>query len=102
MSNRGRDNRQAISNRERDDSSGDSVKDRRTGSTVTYPDSQQVFVGNLPHVISEEQLKEYFSQWGPVVDIRINTKQINKSGNNSKQPPVGFHLVNFVKIMCYI
>ncbi|KAG1675070.1 Ras GTPase-activating protein-binding protein 1 [Nymphon striatum] len=89
MSNRGRDNRPVPPNRDRDDSTGDS-KDRRayTGPpNVTYPDSVQVFVGNLPHVINEDQLKEYFSQWGPVKDIRINTKQINKLGNNSKQPP---------------
>lgn len=29
-----------------------------------YSDSQQVFVGNLPHDCQEEELSKLFSQWG--------------------------------------
>jgi len=39
-----------------------------------YPDSQQVFVGNVPHNVNDQELREYFEQYGPVADIRINRK----------------------------
>jgi len=43
-------------------------------STQVYPDEQQLFVGNLPHVVSNEELREFFSQFGQVIDVRINRK----------------------------
>lgn len=39
-----------------------------------YPDSHQIFVGNVPHTVSDNELREYFSEYGTVVDIRINHK----------------------------
>ncbi|KAI0217018.1 Ras GTPase-activating protein-binding protein 2 [Lamellibrachia satsuma] len=57
--------------RERDGGSrpmGD--EDRRS----RYPDNQQLFVGNLPHTISENELISYFEKFGAVVDARINRK----------------------------
>lgn len=41
---------------------GDSMSGRRgTGSVgAKYPDSHQLFVGNLPHNISERELKVFF------------------------------------------
>merc|ERR1719300_2080055 len=39
-----------------------------------YPDSHQLFVGNLPHNISESELKVFFGHWGRVMELRINTK----------------------------
>lgn len=47
---------------------------------VHYPDSQQLFVGNLTHSITEEELKAHFTQFGRVLDMRINTKQTQKIG----------------------
>lgn len=51
-----------------------------------YPDSQQVFVGNLPHTMSEKDLKDYFGDWGTVLDSRIN----KKSDRNTEVPNYGF------------
>ena len=53
-----------------------------------YPDSQQVFVGNLPHTMSEKDLKEYFGEWGTVVDSRIN-----KKSDRNTEVPVSFSLI---------
>ena len=36
-----------------------------------YPDSQQLFVGNLPHNCTESDLESLFSQFGKVIIIRI-------------------------------
>ncbi|GFY48148.1 ras GTPase-activating protein-binding protein 2 [Trichonephila inaurata madagascariensis] len=63
--------------------------DRRKPSFVHYPDSQQLFVGNLTHSITEEELKAHFTQFGRVLDMRINTKQTQKIGGG-KVPNFGF------------
>ncbi|KAL8584676.1 hypothetical protein ACOMHN_002405 [Nucella lapillus] len=50
-----------------------------------HPDSHQLFVGNIPHHISENDLKAFFQRWGNVMGVKINTK--NK---DSKLPYFGF------------
>ncbi|MBN3315648.1 G3BP2 protein, partial [Atractosteus spatula] len=52
---------------------------------VRYPDSHQLFVGNLPHDIDENELKDFFMTFGNVVELRINTK-----GVGGKLPNFGF------------
>lgn len=63
--------------------------DKRKPNFVHYPDSQQLFVGNLTHSITEEDLKSHFTQFGKVLDMRINTKQPQKIGGG-KVPNFGF------------
>nr|XP_061791622.1 ras GTPase-activating protein-binding protein 2-like isoform X3 [Nerophis lumbriciformis] len=53
--------------------------------TVRYPDSHQLFVGNLPHDIDESELKDFFMTYGTVVELRINTKAVS-----GKLPNFGF------------
>jgi len=48
---------------------------------ANYPDSHQVFVGNLPHYCQEHNLEDLFSKFGKVVDVRINTKGVAQSKN---------------------
>ncbi|XP_071808296.1 LOW QUALITY PROTEIN: ras GTPase-activating protein-binding protein 2-like [Asterias amurensis] len=36
------------------------------------PDSHQLFVGNLPQDVNDEELREFFSVYGSVVEMRIN------------------------------
>ncbi|XP_070544772.1 ras GTPase-activating protein-binding protein 2-like [Ptychodera flava] len=50
-----------------------------------YPDSNQVFVGNLPQDINEDELKNHFMEYGNVVEMRINTKS-----GGGKVPNFGF------------
>ncbi|XP_063784407.1 ras GTPase-activating protein-binding protein 1 isoform X3 [Pseudophryne corroboree] len=38
-----------------------------------YPDSHQLFVGNLPHDVDKSELKEFFQAYGTVVELRINS-----------------------------
>uniref|UniRef100_H3D0E4 G3BP stress granule assembly factor 2 n=1 Tax=Tetraodon nigroviridis TaxID=99883 RepID=H3D0E4_TETNG len=61
--------------------SGD-VDNRRI---VRYPDTHQLFVGNLPHDIDENELKDFFMTYGNVLELRINTK-----GVGGKLPNFGF------------
>ncbi|XP_016307341.1 ras GTPase-activating protein-binding protein 1-like isoform X2 [Sinocyclocheilus anshuiensis] len=41
--------------------------------TVRYPDSHQLFVGNVPHDVDKKELKEFFEQYGTVLELRINS-----------------------------
>ncbi|KAF4104671.1 ras GTPase-activating protein-binding protein 1 isoform X4 [Onychostoma macrolepis] len=41
--------------------------------TVRYPDSHQLFVGNVPHDVDKSELKEFFEQFGTVLELRINS-----------------------------
>ncbi|XP_059503417.1 ras GTPase-activating protein-binding protein 2 isoform X2 [Stegostoma tigrinum] len=58
------------------------VENRRI---IRYPDSHQLFVGNLPHDIDENELKDFFMGFGNVVELRINTKS-----SGGKLPNFGF------------
>ncbi|MBN3288279.1 G3BP2 protein, partial [Polyodon spathula] len=66
----------------RGESESSDMDNRRT---VRYPDSHQLFVGNLPHDIDENELKDFFMTFGNVVELRINTK-----GVGGKLPNFGF------------
>lgn len=52
------------------------------GRRSRFPDSQQLFVGNLPHNVTEKELKEFFEEYGSVVELRINTKGTGKNVPN--------------------
>lgn len=41
--------------------------------TVRYPDAHQLFVGNVPHDVEKAELKEFFEQYGTVLELRINS-----------------------------
>ncbi|XP_061690057.1 ras GTPase-activating protein-binding protein 1 isoform X2 [Syngnathoides biaculeatus] len=41
--------------------------------TVRYPDAHQLFVGNVPHDVDKSELKEFFEQYGTVLELRINS-----------------------------
>ncbi|MBN3320627.1 G3BP1 protein, partial [Atractosteus spatula] len=47
--------------------------DSEVRRVVRYPDSHQLFVGNLPHDVDKAELKEFFEQFGVVVELRINS-----------------------------
>ncbi|XP_058505448.1 ras GTPase-activating protein-binding protein 1-like [Solea solea] len=40
---------------------------------VRYPDAHQLFVGNVPHDVEKNELREFFEQFGTVLELRINS-----------------------------
>ncbi|XP_067850668.1 ras GTPase-activating protein-binding protein 2 isoform X2 [Heptranchias perlo] len=66
----------------RGDTEPNEIENRRI---IRYPDSHQLFVGNLPHDIDENELKDFFMSFGNVVELRINTKS-----SGGKLPNFGF------------
>ena len=58
---------------------------------VQFPDGQRLFIGNLPHKCTENDLRDLFGQYGKVADIHIS----NQGAELSKQQPDGKHVPNF-------
>ena len=44
------------------------------GSSRDMPDSCQIFVGGLPGGSTEADLRDVFSEYGPIVEVRVNQK----------------------------
>lgn len=62
---------------------------RRTSNPQQFGDSQQLFLGNIPHHATEEELKALFSRFGQVIDLRILSK------GNGKLPPGARNPLNY-------
>ncbi|KAG5671450.1 hypothetical protein PVAND_001646 [Polypedilum vanderplanki] len=77
------DRRQAPPPRDRDQ------RERRVSSNVNNDSSCQLFLGNLPTSATEEELRQMFSVFGKIADLRIHTKQPAKPGGRPV-PNYGF------------
>lgn len=66
------------------------LRERRTSSANQFNDSHQLFLGNVPHHATEDELKEIFGRFGTVVDLRIHTKQGQKVPGVRAPPHYGF------------
>ncbi|XP_031849751.1 ras GTPase-activating protein-binding protein 2 [Nomia melanderi] len=69
--------------------------DRRGTRQSQYSDAHQLFLGNLPHNASEDDLRQIFEPYGRVVELRIHSKPNDRckgpQGNNTgKVPNYGF------------
>lgn len=69
-------------------------KDHRRGgmgNSSHYNESYQLFLGNLPHNATEEELKQLFTKFGPVHELRIHSKSAATSKMpNARVPNYGF------------
>lgn len=57
------------------------------GNNSQYADNHQLFLGNLPHSATEDDLRELFSQFGNIVELRIHSKSGNKVQPGVRVPP---------------
>ncbi|XP_058810284.1 ras GTPase-activating protein-binding protein 2 [Phymastichus coffea] len=80
--------------------------EHRTGRPG-FPDSHQLFLGNLPHNASESDLRQVFERYGRVADLRVHSKQNDRSkgpqGTNSTRVPnygfITFEDMSVVKLV---
>lgn len=69
------------------------IDDRRRstgGPGSQYGDSHQLFLGNLPHSATEDDLRDIFSKFGSIVDLRIHSKPTGKGMPGTRVPNYGF------------
>lgn len=54
-----------------------------------FNDVNQLFLGNLPHTATEDELRDIFSEFGTIVDLRVHSKPVNKIGGppGARAPP---------------
>lgn len=64
----------------------------RQRMTSNAGDQYQLFVGNLPHSCTDQDLKELFKTFGPVQDVRINNK---KGSRNAPGGKPGYPVPNY-------
>uniref|UniRef100_A0A182Q390 NTF2 domain-containing protein n=1 Tax=Anopheles farauti TaxID=69004 RepID=A0A182Q390_9DIPT len=67
-----------------------SLNDADSGSSSQFGDNHQLFLGNIPHHATEEELKTLFSKFGTVVDLRIMSKPVQKMPGVRTPPHYGF------------
>ncbi|XP_062539981.1 ras GTPase-activating protein-binding protein 1 isoform X2 [Armigeres subalbatus] len=65
-------------------------EDRRQQSSSQFGDNHQLFLGNIPHHATEEELSMLFSKYGTVVDLRIHSKPGPKVPGVRAPPNYGF------------
>ncbi|XP_055615733.1 ras GTPase-activating protein-binding protein 1 isoform X2 [Toxorhynchites rutilus septentrionalis] len=68
----------------------DGGEDRRQSNAAQFGDNHQLFLGNIPHHATEEELKALFSKYGAVVDLRIHSKPGQKMPGVRAPPYYGF------------
>jgi hypothetical protein len=74
----------------------ESIPDEKK-TAITYGDEQQVFVGNLPQDITEDELRKIFSKYGSIADVRIN--RTNQKQSAGRTPNYGFVTFEDTKIV---
>lgn len=60
---------------------------RRSQGGNSFVDCNQLFLGNLPHSATEDDLREIFMEFGEILDLRIHSKPANKGLLGSRAPP---------------
>ncbi|XP_031630037.1 ras GTPase-activating protein-binding protein 1 isoform X2 [Contarinia nasturtii] len=50
------------------------IRERRSSNANQFSDNHQLFLGNVPHHATEDELKVMFGRFGTVVDLRIHSK----------------------------
>lgn len=68
---------------------------RRSQGNSNFGDSNQLFLGNLPHAATEEELREIFQQFGTILDLRIHSKPGNKAGPPGSRTPLNYGFITY-------
>ncbi|XP_059612205.1 ras GTPase-activating protein-binding protein 2 [Phlebotomus argentipes] len=73
------------------------VRERRSSNTNqgAFSDMQQLFLGNIPHQATEEDLKPLFSKYGTVLELRILSKPSSAVKIVGRPPPPNYGFITF-------
>lgn len=66
------------------------ITERRPSNANQFNDNQQLFLGNVPHHATEEELRIMFGRFGVIVDLRIHSKPGPKLPGMRATPNYGF------------
>ncbi|RZB41641.1 RRM 1 domain containing protein [Asbolus verrucosus] len=57
--------------------------------------TNQLFLGNLPHNATEEELRDIFSEFGGILDLRVHSKPTNKTVVPSGRAPPNYGFITY-------
>lgn len=88
------------------------ILERRSSNANQYGDNHQLFLGNVPHHATEEELTQMFAKFGTVVDLRIHSKSVQKMPGARAPQNYGFItyddpeavqncLAHMVSVLCF-
>lgn len=58
--------------------------------SLAFPDSNQLFIGNVPISATEQQLRDVFEQYGVIADLRVLSKNNSNKQSGGKVPNFAF------------
>lgn len=71
------------------------LDERRRSQGNSFTDCNQLFLGNLPHSATEDDLREIFIEFGQILDLRILSKPINKGGPLGSRAPPNYGFITY-------
>lgn len=71
------------------------LDDRRRPQNSTFNDTHQLFLGHLPHTATEDELREIFSVFGTILDLRVFSKPNNKPGPTGNRAPPNYGFITY-------
>ncbi|KAF5276201.1 hypothetical protein FQR65_LT04006 [Abscondita terminalis] len=76
---------------------GSTYDDRRRsqGHGNSFGDSHQLFLGNLPHSATEDELRDIFASFGQIVDLRIHSKPNAKGTTPGGRAPPNYGFITY-------
>lgn len=54
------------------------MRERRSSNANQFSDNHQLFLGNVPHNATEDELRVMFGRFGLIADLRIHSKAVQK------------------------
>ncbi|XP_057660662.1 ras GTPase-activating protein-binding protein 2 [Diorhabda carinulata] len=69
--------------------------DRRRSQSQNFNDVNQLFLGNLPHTATEEELREIFSEFGAILDLRVHSKPSKVGGAPGARAPPNYGFITY-------
>ncbi|XP_063912441.1 ras GTPase-activating protein-binding protein 2 isoform X2 [Zophobas morio] len=69
--------------------------DRKRPQGNNFGDQNQLFLGNLPHNATEDELREIFSEFGAILDLRVHSKPTNKTAVPSGRAPPNYGFITY-------
>ncbi|KAK4881810.1 hypothetical protein RN001_005129 [Aquatica leii] len=78
-----------------DDGSNYDDRRRSQGHGNSFGDSHQLFLGNVPHSATEDELREIFANFGQIVDLRIHSKPNTKGAAPGGRAPPNYGFITY-------
>lgn len=71
------------------------LDERRRSQGNSFGDANQLFLGNLPHSATEDDLREIFLEFGQIVELRIHSKPLNYKGQAGQRAPPNYGFITY-------